>query len=139
MKILILPALAAIAAFLFFFFAGCAADDIAKVDPTITNSAVAAVGLDLNVAAQQALADYAKVKTDGVDYVWALQEAFNAYATIVKSKADVQALVAQWDGTSSQGLADRLATLFGASSGTTTERMFALAQAAQNTAEAFRK
>ena len=125
-------------------FSGCGAltnfengGGVSKVDPVLKNSAAGQVGQGLDVAAQQALAAYAKAKIVGVDYVWGLEQAFNAYATLVKTQDDVKALVAQWDGTASEGLADRLASLFGASSGTTTERMFALARAAQNTAAAY--
>lgn len=120
-------------------FVSCTSDQVAKVDPMITNSSVGTVGTDLNTAAQQALADYAKVKTNGVDYIWGLQEAFNAYGTIIKTQADVKALVAAWDGTKNDNLADRLATLFGASTGTTADRMATLARAATNTALAFTK
>jgi hypothetical protein len=104
------------------------------VAPTITNSAVGKVGTDLNTAAQQALADYANVKANGVDYVWALGQMFNTYATVATTRADVEALVAQWGGTKDQSTANRIADLFGGSSGRTTTRMLALGQAALDTA-----
>lgn len=113
---------------------GCA--DTSKVSPVFTGSTSGTVALDLNSAAQQAMTAYAKVKAGGVDYVWGLTQAFSAYATIAKTTADVRALVAAWDGTKDQTLANRLASLFGATSGSTEERMMVLAAAAMETAQA---
>ena len=113
--------------------AGCA--DTSKVPTIVQTSPAGAVGMDLNSAAQKAMADYAAAKANGVDYLWALQEAFNSYGTIIKTQADVKALVDAWDGTSDQTLANRLAALFGASTGTTQERVAALAVAAMDAAK----
>lgn len=126
-------------------FASCTTNPFAnftttgKIDtshtPTIVRqSPIGQVGSDLVAASEQAFSAFAEAKNGNVDYVWGLMQALNGYATVVKSQADVQALVAAWDGTKDQTLANRIASMFGASTGTIQERMLTLATAAQGAA-----
>jgi hypothetical protein len=128
-------------------FPGCATNPFAnflktgKVDttqvPTIVNASPAGlVGYDLVNAAELAFNNFATVKAGNADYVWGLLQAINSYSTVIKTQADLQTLIAAWDGTKDQSLANRIAAMFGASTGTIQERMAALAVAAQDTANA---
>lgn len=104
--------------------------NLSTVPTVVQESPAGQVGVDLNMAAQVAMANFAQVKAGNSDYLWSLGNMLNAYSTIAKTKTDVDALVTQWTKSGGQPLASRIGDLFGASTGSSVDRMKALADAA---------
>lgn len=94
-------------AFGLILFGGCTTVPIQGTSPA------AATGQDLNVLAAEATQVWADYKAGRVNYAYAVAKALYTYQTLLKTSADVKALVKAWSGDGTY--AEKLARIFAAS------------------------
>jgi hypothetical protein len=97
---------------------------------------IAEAGQDLQSAVALATQAYVDKKNGDTDFAWSIKKGLEVYQLYVKTKQDVKAIVQQWsDGTAAgKSFAEKLASLFAASTGSPEQKAQAMANGVQTAA-----
>jgi hypothetical protein len=119
-------------------FFGCATTEklLARKPKIPATAPITEAGQDLEAAVALATQAYVDKENGDTDFAWSIKKGIEVYQLYLETKQDVKAIVKQWgDGTAAgKSFAEKLASLFAASTGSPEQKAEALAKGVQTAA-----